>query len=55
MIRVSCDKCVEIPNSKIIYELDGMYMTMTCSICGETITLKGYLKGRRNEKTTKNN
>ena len=49
MIRVCCDACVEIPGSKIVYELDGMYMTMTCSICGETITLKGFVKGDKSE------
>ena len=49
MIRVSCDECVEVPGSKIVYELDGMYMTMTCSICGETISLKGFIKSEDKE------
>lgn len=49
MIRVSCDKCVEIYGSKIIIDIDGKYLTMTCSICGETISLKGFIKSEDKE------
>ena len=47
MIRVSCDKCVEIYGSKIIIDIDGKYLIMTCSICGETISLKNTSKEQR--------
>ncbi len=40
MIRTACDECVDIPGSRIFFQVDGVYLTLTCSVCGKTEILK---------------